>query len=193
VDAEGVRVSNSPIGSHVDIVAPGSQVLTTAPARGHVVLSGTAMAAPAVAATAALVRAARPELSAVEVGQRLVATANPVAGGTGSVAYGGGMVDPYRAVTEVLPGGDPRIQAGMPVRDIDEEALGRDARWRSLAASAVAIAAAVGLVLLGCAAVLVVHRRLRRGPAPAPSTVENRGDDVELAELYYTPPKPPRT
>ncbi|GLH99592.1 S8 family serine peptidase [Phytohabitans aurantiacus] len=193
VDAAGVRVNNSPVGSYVDIVAPGSDVLTTAPARGHTTLSGTAMAAPAVAATAALVRAARPELSAVEVAQRLVATANPVAGGAGSVAYGGGMVDPYRAVTEVLPGGDPRIQPGMPVRDIDEEALRRDARWRSLAASAVAIAAAIGLALLGCAALLVVHRRMRRGPGPAPSTVETPGDDVELAELYFTPPRPPRT
>jgi membrane-anchored mycosin MYCP len=193
VDAAGVRVSNSPVGSHVDIVAPGSNVLTTAPARGHTVLSGTAMAAPAVAATAALVRAAHPELSAVQVARRLVATANPVAGGSGSAAYGGGMVDPYRAVTEVLPGGAPLVEPGMPVRDIDEEALRRDARWRSLAALAVAIAAAIGLMLLGGAAVLAIHRRMRRGPGPAPSTVENLGDDVELAELYFTPPSPPRT
>ncbi|MCW6010141.1 S8 family serine peptidase [Micromonospora sp. CPCC 205371] len=193
VDAAGVRVNSSPVGSHVDIVAPGSNVLTTAPARGHTVLSGTAMAAPAGAAPAAPVRGARPELSAVEVAQRLVATANPVPGGPGSVAYGGGMVDPYRAVTEVLPGGAPLVQPGMPVRDIDEEALRRDARWRSLAASAVAIAAAIGLALLGCAAILAIHRRMRRGHGPTQSTVESVRDDVELAELYFTPPKPPHT
>lgn len=192
VGADGARMPASPIGSHVDIVAPGDNVLTTAPARGHTVLSGTTAATPLVAATAALVRAANPGLSAVEVARRLVATANPVAGGAGTAAYGGGMVDPYRAVTEVLPGGQPRAAAEMPVRDIDEEALRREARWRSLTASAVAIAASVAAVLIGCAVAFAIHRRIRRGAAaePAPSAVDDNGD-ADVAEHYFSTPAPP--
>ncbi|MEJ3747601.1 S8 family serine peptidase [Actinomycetes bacterium KLBMP 9797] len=191
VDPDGARLASSPLNSTVDIVAPGAGVLTTAPARGHTPFSGTGAATPLVAATAALVRSAHPRLGVAEVTHRLLATANPVAGGAGSAAYGAGMADPARAVTEVLSDSDARGPAGMPVREVDERALRREAQWRSLTASALAIAAAIVLILLGCAALVGLHRRLRRPPRPALSTADHPAD-ADLAELFFTPPTPPR-
>jgi membrane-anchored mycosin MYCP len=102
VDESGVRLTGSQIGPQVDLVAPGGEVLAATRAGGHQYWQGTSFAAPFVAATAALVRSAWPKLTADQVAARILATATPTPGGPGSAAYGAGLVNPYRAVTDGL-------------------------------------------------------------------------------------------
>lgn len=120
VDESGQRLPGSQIGPQVDLVAPGGGVLAATRAGGHQYSQGTSFAAPFVAATAALVRSAWPELTAPQVAERILATATPAPGGHGSQEYGAGLVNPFRAVTDGLvttpavavpPAGPPRSPA----------------------------------------------------------------------------------
>lgn len=77
IGADGGRAAFSQTGPYIDLVAPGSEVLTAAPGAGHHRVEGTSYAAPFVAATAALLREYRPELTAAQVAERIVATADP--------------------------------------------------------------------------------------------------------------------
>src|SRR5205807_213277 len=74
----------SRFGTWVDIAAPGVGVLTLATpcSDGHcwVTPDGTSFATPIVAASAALVWAVNPGMTAPQVAARLMATANPIAG-----------------------------------------------------------------------------------------------------------------
>lgn len=162
IDETGARLPQSQVGSYVDLVAPGADVITTAPVGGHVRVSGTSYAAPFVAATAALVRAARPSLSASEVAHLLQATATPSVGGPGSRQYGAGIVDPYRAVTEVAVGGKREPLPSAPARYVDPAAVARIAAWRHTTEVAVAVAGWAALVLVLLLVALVVLRHGRR-------------------------------
>ncbi|GAA4666607.1 type VII secretion-associated serine protease mycosin [Gordonia humi] len=100
-------------GPWVSVGAPGTDVVSVAPVgrgigpvyalagdRGPAPLAGTSYAAPYVSGTAALVRARFPELSAPEVIERIVATAQ---GGGRDGALGAGVIDPVAALTAHLP------------------------------------------------------------------------------------------
>jgi membrane-anchored mycosin MYCP len=121
----GERVPLSQVGSYVDLVAPGDAVIGAAPRSGHIAYQGTSFAAPFVAATAALIRSRWPELDRTEVVRRLLATADPAAGGRPSADYGYGVVNPLRALTELLPpeaalpvaSATPVIPAGLAAAD----------------------------------------------------------------------------
>lgn len=168
IGADGVRAGFSQTGPYVDLVAPGSEVLTAAPGQGHQRVEGTSYAAPFVAATAALLRQYRPELTAVQVVERIIATADPAPGpGHG---YGAGVLNPYRAVTETGPGrpGGPRTVAALADDRADAAQLARDARRaaardRALLVGAVVGTTAVAVVLLA----LVLPRGARRRWRPA--------------------------
>ena len=110
IGQSGERVALSQVGSYVDLVAPGDAVIGAAPRSGHIAYQGTSFAAPFVAATAALIRSRWPDLNRVEVVRRLLATADPAAGGRPSPDYGYGVVNPLRALTELLP-----PEAAVPV------------------------------------------------------------------------------
>jgi type VII secretion-associated serine protease mycosin len=103
IDGAGARAAMSQVGPYVDIVAPGEAIVAAAPRAGHVVQSGTSFAVPFVAATAALLRSRWPSLPRDDVVRRLLATADPAAGGQPSPDYGHGVVNPLRALTELLP------------------------------------------------------------------------------------------
>ena len=65
-------------GAWVNVAAPGDRIISTVPLASGVsyaTWSGTSMAAPFAAGTAALVRAAQPSLSPAQVAQRVLATA----------------------------------------------------------------------------------------------------------------------
>ncbi|MGH3239131.1 MAG: type VII secretion-associated serine protease mycosin, partial [Spirillospora sp.] len=123
VDQSGVLLSGSRTGPHVDLVAPGGNVLAAVRAGGHRYWDGTSVAAAFVSGAAALVRARWPELSADKVAERLKATATPTPGGPGSLAYGAGLINPYRAVTDGMTTASPappptvRPAAADPVRE----------------------------------------------------------------------------
>lgn len=165
IDIAGARSSGSQIGSYVDLVAPGDGVLAATRKAGHAYVRGTSFATPFVSATAALVRSAWPSLSAQEVARRLLATATPARGGTGSKAYGAGVVDPYRAVTESVGGSPAPLPAAThPVPDPDRVAA--DAWWRvtdlrARMLAAVSVGGAVLAFSLGTAVRVGRRRRWR--------------------------------
>ncbi|SCL16836.1 type VII secretion-associated serine protease mycosin [Micromonospora inyonensis] len=167
ISANGLRADFSQVGGHVDVVAPGSDVLMAAPGRGHRRAEGTSYATPFVAATAALLRDYRPELTAAQIAQRIVATADPAPGrGAG---YGAGVLNPYRAVTGTGAGttGTSRRADALPAERVDPARLARDARRadtreRALLVAAVTAALAVTALLLA----VVVPRGSRRGWRP---------------------------
>ncbi|WBB77940.1 type VII secretion-associated serine protease mycosin [Micromonospora sp. WMMD882] len=168
IAADGSRADFSQVGAYVDVVAPGSDVLMAAPGQGHRRADGTSYATPFVAATAALLREYRPELTAGEVARRIVATADPAPGR--HAGYGAGVLNPYRAVTGTGPGGAGRGRPveGLPADRADPALVARDerradARRRALLAAAVA---AVG-VTVALVAALVLPRGSRRRWRPA--------------------------
>ncbi|MFG1648788.1 type VII secretion-associated serine protease mycosin [Micromonospora sp. NPDC049275] len=170
IGVDGARAAFSQTGSYVDLVAPGSAVLVAAPAQGHQQVEGTSYAVPFVAATAALLRAYRPELTATEVAERIVATVDPAPGTGHGGGYGAGVLNPYRAVTETgggLPAGPQPVAALVDDRP-DPALLARQARRatardRALVAGAVIGVTAAAVVLLA----LVLPRGARRRWRPA--------------------------
>lgn len=106
VDASGQRAVFSEAGPNVSVVAPGTDLL--GPGAGGVGLvssaGGTSFATAFVSGVAALVRSYYPDLTAAEVISRIEATADHPPGPLPTAGLGWGIVDPYAAVTAVLPG-----------------------------------------------------------------------------------------
>jgi subtilisin family serine protease len=95
----------------VEVTAPGENVTSDYPGGYITQLSGTSFATAFVSGVAALVRARYPNLSAPAVVGRIEETAN---GNTGS-GTGDGLVNPFQAVTAILPSG-PVPSPSPPVR-----------------------------------------------------------------------------
>ena len=104
------RSSFSCTGKHIDLVAPGSHILSTVPTRksvaraecGYVAWNGTSMAAPHVTAAAALVAAANPSWGPADVAKHLRATAAKLPAMRGrdwTREYGSGLLDLKAALT----------------------------------------------------------------------------------------------
>lgn len=154
ITIDSARLDASQVGNYVDLVAPGGGVLAATRQRGYVFWDGTSFATPFVSATAALVRSAYPGLDAAAVRRRLLATADPAAGGPASPAYGHGVVDPYRAVTEGLEGANPPARPAAlrtPTPDIAAAHQAAQARERARHANnavLIVIAVASGVLLL---------------------------------------------
>lgn len=85
--------SNS--GSWVDIAAPGQGITSAMPGGGVATWSGTSMAAPLVAGTAALLRAYAPTLPAKDLARRIIRNGSTLCG-TNIV-----QLDAAAALTEV--------------------------------------------------------------------------------------------
>ncbi|MDI1461915.1 type VII secretion-associated serine protease mycosin [Catellatospora sp. KI3] len=172
ISADGQRQAQSQTGSYVDIVAPGENVTGAWPGGGQLAnLSGTSYAAPMVAGTAALVRQWFPHLNREQVVRRLLATADPAPGGLGSEEYGAGVVNPVRAVTDVLDDGIRTTPAALVPPKIDPAAEAAAAaadrrQERSLWLAAIGIGLAV--LVLGLALALPKGIRRRWRPAGAP-------------------------
>jgi type VII secretion-associated serine protease mycosin len=106
VDERLSRACFSNTGTYVDVVAPGYNVVSTYPlalAQGSVpyrYMSGTSMAAPHVAAAAAIVLSRWPTCTADRVERKIESTTRRLGrGALRNNAYGYGLVDPARAVT----------------------------------------------------------------------------------------------
>lgn len=171
VNADGTPSEESLAGPWVDVAAPGTDLVSLMPGSDGLTngtygqngnpnpVSGTSFSAPFVAATAALVRARFPELTAPQVIARIEATAHAPAEGWNPVV-GHGVVDPLAAVTaDVPPGGVPddapksvNIAAPTPPDEIDP-------RPRKVALASVGTLAA--LLVLGVLGSFPLRRRLQ--------------------------------
>jgi membrane-anchored mycosin MYCP len=204
IDSDGSRVSTSQIGGYIDLVAPGSQVVAPATG-GQSQFDGTSIASAFVAATAALVLAERPSLignltgraRAAAVSKRLLATAGPELSAEQSLAYGAGVVDPYRALTEAASNRVPArlgayIPPPPPQPDPVKEAAARSSRHAgSLALRLALILGAAVLLLLALAVVLPRGRTLRWRAMRAPQIVDSPADDQPefvASEALFRPP-----
>jgi len=172
------RSDISHVGSYVDIAAPGEDVMTVA-ANGpavYVSVAGTSYAAPFVAGTAALVRAYRPRLTQAQVVSRLLATADVPAVGRGTPELGAGIVDPYAAVTAVIPA--ERAAGAVPpsrvaaVSPATPPVVDHRARDRALAGAG--LAGLLAVVVLAVAALFPRGRERRWRPGRTPPPVGDR-------------------
>ncbi|GIG90949.1 hypothetical protein Pen02_58850 [Plantactinospora endophytica] len=170
VGEDGVVSPFSQRGDYVDLVAPGGNVVVAVPEVGHVVDNGTSFATPFVTATAALIRQYWPDLSAREVAQRLTSTTDPVPG-SDPAAYGAGMLNPYRAVTDTSAPARQPAAAGLPPHEVDPVEAARVERRSVAEERALWVAGLAGAVALAALLLAVVlPRGARRGWRPAGPT-----------------------
>jgi membrane-anchored mycosin MYCP len=158
VGEDGALKGFSNAQTRVSVTAPGDQVVSTWPGAAYSVDQGTSFSAPFVSGTAALIRAYRPELTAAQVKQRIEATAD---GGT-ATGTGGGMVNPFQAVTALLSDGGSgagRPGGGVLRVPIDQPPPGD--RWSRALGLAVA-GGALGVAGLACAGAVIIPAGRRR-------------------------------
>ena len=109
VSSNMVRSTFSNYAEYVDVVAPGDGILSTwhSSDSAYAYMSGTSMATPYVAATAALVFANNPTFTSEQVRRRIETTANNLGPAGHDPEYGNGIIDPANASAIALPtGGD---------------------------------------------------------------------------------------
>ncbi|GBD09337.1 Thermophilic serine proteinase [Candidatus Thermoflexus japonica] len=97
--------SNS--GAHVDLAAPGVDILSTYPGGSYAWMDGTSMATPHVAGAAGLVWSVRPALTADQVCGILIRTALDLGTPGRDDYYGYGRVNAEAAVRSLLPPSGP--------------------------------------------------------------------------------------
>ncbi|WP_330186428.1 S8 family serine peptidase [Dactylosporangium sp. AC04546] len=185
IDAGGTRLASSAVGPYVDLVAPGDGLSGADSGGGYTTYTGTGAAAATVSGTVALLLEHATGWTAEDVARRLFATAGPSLGGRPaggpSPAYGHGVVDPYRAVTEPTgPGRTAGPPAALTAGTPDAAALAAAARRERMRRRA-AVLAALGLAVMLAAAVVTVvvpmgrRRRWRPGRrpvVPGPRTID---------------------
>jgi subtilisin family serine protease/ribosomal protein L24E len=127
VDSNLLRSSFSGFQPYVDLAAPGGSILSTynSSRTSYAYASGTSMATPYAAAAAALVRAARPDLSATGVVQALEDSAVDLGAAGKDDQYGFGLIDPNAAVRR------PRNTLGGGTKGIGYWVVTADGRVRS--------------------------------------------------------------
>ena len=104
---DGTLAASSNFGAaSVDIAAPGSYILSTAPGGGYAFMSGTSMAAPMVTGTAAMLYSYRTDLALSDIKHVLLASARPLEGLQGK-SVSGGLLDAHAALNYGLPAGTP--------------------------------------------------------------------------------------
>lgn len=164
-DQADKRADLSHSASYVDVAAPGREVLTTGAngPRLYTQVSGTSFAAPFVSGTAALIRAYHRNLSARQVVARILATADVPPQGRGTADLGAGIVNPYAALTAVIPAEGSAAKKSPSPAPVAIPAMpvpvDHSARNRALAISAVTAGTALLLVI---ATVVVPRGRARR-------------------------------
>ncbi|MGI5147011.1 type VII secretion-associated serine protease mycosin [Plantactinospora sp. CA-294935] len=170
VGEDGLVSPFSQRGDYVDLVAPGGNVVVAVPERGHVLDNGTSFATPFVTATVALIRQYWPNLNARQVAQRLIATTDPVPGSDRN-AYGAGMLNPYRAVTDTAAPARRPEAAGLPPHQVDPAEVAQAERRSESQERALWVAGLAGTVaLVALLLAVVLPRGARRGWRPAGPT-----------------------
>jgi hypothetical protein len=96
------RAGNSNYGSTLDLMAPGTQIITTARNNNYASISGTSAATPHVAAAAALILSLG-NFTNEEVKQILKSTSDDIGEPGWDIFTGAGRLNMYRAVTVIAP------------------------------------------------------------------------------------------
>jgi subtilisin len=115
-DSSNNRASFSCYGPELELAAPGVNINSTKRGGGYELKSGTSMASPHVAGTAALVLASDLNLTNDEVRQRLKVTADDLGAAGWDQYFGFGLVDADEAALEPAPPPPPVV---MHVGDLD--------------------------------------------------------------------------
>ncbi|WP_308288520.1 S8 family serine peptidase [Streptomyces macrolidinus] len=112
-----------------DLVAPGVEIRSTWPKEqwepGSYRLSGTSMAAPHVAASAALLRQLEPDASAEEIRARLIGSATPVEDAP-TTAQGAGRLDVADAADATVTASPTSLSLGLA--DLSRDRVGRSGK-----------------------------------------------------------------
>ena len=95
VDSANNRASFSSVGSELEVMAPGVDILSSVPGNAYDRYNGTSMASPHVAGAAALILADNPGLTNDDIRQKLNNTAVSLGD---SFYYGNGVIDVQAAV-----------------------------------------------------------------------------------------------
>lgn len=164
IDQKGEHAGFAVAATRVSVAAPGVDIISTAagPRHGYNVEKGTSFAAPFVAGVAALVRAYHPDLNYRQVEHRIQVTADR----STDPLLGFGVVNPYQAVTAVLPEENSAVAqapAPRPIPPLARVSPG-DTHTRDLALAIGGIAGLVTcLIVFGA---IVLPRGRRRGWRP---------------------------
>ncbi|WP_405675620.1 type VII secretion-associated serine protease mycosin [Streptomyces sp. NBC_01511] len=167
-DRNNERASFSQSGDFVGIAAPGVDMVTTVPGRGHCADNGTSFSAPYVAGIAALIKSKHEDWSQETIVAQIQQTAERSIPGRDR-RVGWGVVDPVRALTEddkpvdkpVAHEGVTRAEAPTPAEvHLGESAEERNSRLATyvVVGGAVLVAAIAG----GSVALRDSRRRARR-------------------------------
>ncbi|TCL64707.1 subtilisin family serine protease [Hydrogenispora ethanolica] len=116
IDRTGMRASYSNYGPEMDVIAPGSDIMSSyiGGASSYTTMSGTSMATPFVAGVVALVRAANPNLTPDEVTAIIQQSATDKGRAGFDNEYGYGVVDAEQAVNLALKGNGNSSPAPVP-------------------------------------------------------------------------------
>ncbi len=94
------KAADSSYGEAVDVFAPGTNILSTAPGNQYVTMSGTSMAAAHVTGTAALMKSREPNLTAEEIKSRIVNNVD-VAPNLNNLSKSDGRLNAYNALMDI--------------------------------------------------------------------------------------------
>ena len=176
VDAAGKVWEDSTYGPHLKLTAPGVRINSAGTEAPYGFADGTSDAAAYVSASAALLRAKFPDLTAGQIANRLTKTALKPDGveKLPDEHYGYGIIRPLRALTENVPAGskygpldvpktDPSGSEGAPGSSSSDNASDEASGMSPLVIGLVV----GGLALIALVIVLVVRSSNRRnGPPP---------------------------
>ncbi|MGX1886353.1 type VII secretion-associated serine protease mycosin [Streptomyces sp. NPDC055287] len=178
VDKEGNRWEGSNTGKGLTLTAPGVEILAANKNRspGYSLSTGTSDATAYVSATAALVRAKYPNLTAGQVINRLIKSASFL-DHKGLKApdeeYGYGIIRPYQAVTMDIPQGPKegplgKLTAATPSKAGsasagDDGTTSQAKKKKSSSGGILVIAGIAGVLVIGGIIVAVIRSRSSRG------------------------------
>lgn len=114
-DEHDKRWELSNYGDYIDVVAPGSNICSTAPSQdgqpAYTYLSGTSMAAPYVAGLAGLILSQDDTLTMSNVEARIMHSADDLGRGVIEGLYGYGRINAYRALAQNTGAEQPSVGA----------------------------------------------------------------------------------
>ncbi len=101
INYQGILDSDSNYGNKIDIAAPGTAILSTAPNNGYVYMGGSSLSAPFVTGVAALIKSCKEDISSNEIIAIIKKTAKHLPELTGKINCGG-IVDAYASLKAIL-------------------------------------------------------------------------------------------